>query len=73
MLGSLFNKVAKACNFIKKRLEHMFPKEIWKIFKNTYFEEHLLTAASKPMQFYSSNEQAFFKTSNVLGDLNIGN
>ena len=49
MLESLFDKVAKvqACNFIKKTLKHKrFPVNIAKFFKNTYFEEHLSTAAS---------------------------
>ena len=35
------------CNFIKKRLQHMFSCEYWKISKNTYLEEHLRTAASE--------------------------
>ena len=35
-------------NFIKKRLQHRCsPLNIAKIFKNTYFEEHLRTAGSK--------------------------
>ena len=45
MLESLFNKVTglKACNFIKKRLQHMcFPVNIAKfrleIFKNSFFQ-----------------------------------
>ena len=39
MLESLFSKVAspKACNFIKKRLQH----KIFEIVKNPYFEEQL--------------------------------
>ena len=47
MLESLFNKFAglKACNFIKKRLEQVLSCEICKIFKNTYFEEHLRMGA----------------------------
>ena len=42
VLGSLFNKAAtlQACNFIRKKLEHRTT------FKNTYFEEHLPTAAT---------------------------
>ena len=36
-----------ACNFIKKRLQRqMFSSEYCEIFKSTYFEEHLLAAAS---------------------------
>ena len=50
-MKSLLNKVAdpKACNFIKKRLQHgcfrLF--EYCEISKNTYFEEHPRTAASE--------------------------
>ena len=29
----------------------VFPFEIWEIFKNTYFEEHLRTAASDVQDF----------------------
>ena len=36
----------KACNFIKKRLKHRCSYEICEIFKDTYFKEHLRTAAS---------------------------
>ena len=49
VLESLFNKVAylKACNLIKKRLQHgCFPVNIAKFLRNTYFEEHIQTAAS---------------------------
>ena len=49
MLESLFNKVAglQVCNFIKKEtLAQVFSCEFCEIFKNTYFEEHLQTAAS---------------------------
>ena len=45
VLESLFIKVAgaQASNFIKKKLQHRcFFCEICEIFKNTYFEEHLL-------------------------------
>ena len=45
---SLFNKVAglQAYNFINKRLQHRcFTVNIAKFIKNTYFEEHLRTAA----------------------------
>ena len=34
------------CNFIKKTLTQVFSCEYCEIFKNTYFEEHLRTAAS---------------------------
>ena len=39
-----FARKLQTYNFVKKRLQ-MFPSEYCKIFKNTYFEEHLLTAA----------------------------
>ena len=41
-----FTGKLQACNFIEKRLQHLFSSEYWKTFKNTYLEEHLLTAAS---------------------------
>ena len=45
-VGVSFNKVAglNANNFIKKKLQVFFC-EIYEIFKNTYFEEHLHTTA----------------------------
>ena len=49
MFESVFNEVTgpEACNFIKKRLQHLwFPVNIAK-FLRIYFEEHLRTAASK--------------------------
>ena len=49
MLESLFNKASRlqACKFIKKRLRDrcLFSCESCEIFKNTYFGEHLRTAA----------------------------
>ena len=43
---AIFTGKLPACNFIKKRLQHRcFPLDIAK-FLETYFEEHLLTAAS---------------------------
>ena len=39
-------------NFIKKRLEHRCFREHWEIFKNTYFEEHLRTAASESFTWF---------------------
>ena len=48
-VGVFFNKVAglRLANVLKKRLQHRrFPVNIAKLFKNTYFEEHLQTAAS---------------------------
>ena len=51
MPESLFNQVAavKACNFIKKETLLQVFSEFFENFKNTYFEEHLLTAASDTM------------------------
>ena len=39
----------EACNFIKKRLKQtkVFSSEIFKIFRNTYFEDYLWMAASE--------------------------
>ena len=49
VLESLFNKAAgiKACIFITKEIPaQVFPCEYQEIFKDTYFEAHLHTAAS---------------------------
>ena len=49
VLDSLLKKFAdpRTFNFIKKRLKHScFSVKSEKIFKNTYFEEHLRTTAS---------------------------
>ena len=46
VLESLFDKGLHACNFIKKRIQQLFSCEYCEIFKNTYFEKHLRTAAS---------------------------
>ena len=49
MLDSLINKVTgfQAGKFIKKRLQHrFFSCNVYEIFKNTYFEEHLEETAS---------------------------
>ena len=45
----LFNKVVvlRACNFVKETPTQMLSCEICEIFKNSYFEEHLWTTASK--------------------------
>ena len=52
---SLFENVAgsrKACNFIKKKLQHRcFPLKFAKFFENTYFEKHLWTTASRNDSF----------------------
>ena len=43
LLESLFNKVEvlRACNFIKEDSDTCFFCEIYKLFKDNYFEEHL--------------------------------
>ena len=50
-LESLFNKVIAAlegCNFMKKKLQHRWlPVNIREMFKNTHFEEHVRTAATR--------------------------
>ena len=49
-----FNKfsVPQVCNFIKKRLPHIFfPVNIAKNFKNSYLAEHLRTAGSSRADF----------------------
>ena len=50
----LFNKIAsfQGCNFIKKKLHRRCLEWIWEIFKNTYFDEHLQTAASETFSKY---------------------
>ena len=58
MLKSLFNKVAdqKACNFVKKKLQHRcFPVKFAKFLRTPFFTEHLCVAASEytVFQFYS--------------------
>ena len=46
--ASLFLTKLQACKFIKTKLQHRyFPIKYCEIFKNTYFVEHLQTAASK--------------------------
>ena len=49
MLEFLFNKIAslQGCNFIKKKLrQRCFKVKFCEIFRNTYFEEYLQSAAS---------------------------
>ena len=50
-----FNIVAAhACSFIKKEnLAQVFSSEFCEIFKNTFFTEHLRTAASNEKKGYS--------------------
>ena len=86
MLGSLFNNVTglKACNFIKKRLQHWcFPVNIAKLFKNSFFIEHLwwLLLKTNLKNFESSifififiiSVRASFKTLLVQGSLSRKN
>ena len=49
MLESLFNKVAglRATTLLKQDSTQVFYCEIWELFKDTYFEEHLPTNVSK--------------------------
>ena len=48
VLESLFNEFAvlQVCNFIKRTQTQLFSCQCFKIFKNTYLEEHLQTTAS---------------------------
>ena len=43
---TIFTGKLQTCNLLKKIPTKMFSSEYCKIFKKTYFEEHLLTAAS---------------------------
>ena len=53
-----FTGKLQACNFIKKRQQHMFSSAYYEVFKNIYCEEHLLTAASDFLkQLKNSDEQ----------------
>ena len=55
-----FNQVAghQTCNFMKRRLQHRyFLVSFGKFYKNTYFEEHLRTAA-----FLESFVRTFFRS-----------
>ena len=42
----IFTCGLQACNFVKETPAQVFSCEYCEIFKNTYFEEHLWTAAS---------------------------
>ena len=68
MFWSLFlNKVPglKACNFVKKEvLTQVFSCKYCEIFKITFFEEHLRTAASSVMSdiiLFQENESYSFR------------
>ena len=55
---NIHRKVADLQLLQKETPTHMFSSEYCKIFKNTYFEEHLLTAASDFLkQLQNSGEQ----------------
>ena len=59
----LLNKFVglNACNFINKRFHHKcFPLKFAKLFKNTYFEEHLRTTTSK-FYYLSRNKFIFIR------------
>ena len=44
-------EVPEACNLIEKEIpSQMFSTEFWEMFRNTYFVEHLETAASERQQ-----------------------
>ena len=60
VLESLFNKVAvlRACK-LKKTPTQVLSREIYKLFKNNYFEEHLWNPASKHYLKRDSNTVAF--------------
>ena len=54
---AIFTRNLQACNFIKKRLQR-FSSKYCEILKTTYFEEHLITAASDFLkQLQNSSEQ----------------
>ena len=81
MLESLSKDVAdqKASSFIKQRLKHRcFPCQYSKIFKNTYFEEHLQITASGtllhnkiPLYFFRTETDFLFvqEDSSALTDI----
>ena len=46
MLDSLFNKVGKSANLLKRASKAGLSFEYCKIFKKTYFEEHQQTATT---------------------------
>ena len=52
VLESPFNKVAvlRAYNFVKEDSKQVLSREIYKLFKNNYFEKHLWNAASKHLK-----------------------
>ena len=72
MLESLFNTVAclKACNYIKKRLQHRgFPVNIGKLLRTAFFFRTFLVAASDG---YNLLEQKRFIFTNYVFFLRKG-
>ena len=69
MLESLFIKVARAgpmtYNFMKETPAQVFSSKICKIFKNTYFEEHLRETASKFNFHTTANDLLFEELSQI--------
>ena len=69
VLEPLFNKVAgfKACNFIKETPTQEFSYEYCEIFKKTYFEKHLRTAASAQpsVAFHIKQMTDFYRKGNA--------
>ena len=73
----LFNRVAvlRACNFVKDDSNTCIFCQIYKVFKNNYFEERLWTSASKHYLKRDSNSGAscefckLFKNTYFLEDL----
>ena len=58
MLESLFLiklQALRPANMLKETPTQVFSNEIWSIFKNTYFEEHLQTTASVMTAFLLIN------------------
>ena len=53
---SFFNKVAalRPATLLKRRLAQVFLCEFSKIFKNTFFTEHLWTTASEEFAFFGN-------------------
>ena len=78
MLEYLFNEVRVLigpATLLKTALTQVFSFEIYKLFKNNYFEEHLCTSASKHYLKRDSNSGAscefrkLFKNTYFLEDL----
>ena len=64
--------VPLACNFIKKEtLAQAFPSEFCEIFKNNFFTEHLRTATSEIVVFWSWASLKHFLNSLHISWMNI--